>query len=125
MKFLPYILLLITLGCSRVYNYEDAFLYEEGYVYVVELKGQRRLITHDPISAIKGETYEETMLFKIPRGSGRIEGYEIEVKKGYYKYAGFIDIQAEKIIIDLKYNDTTEGILKDTGWSGEYRLVRK
>ncbi|MFC3150620.1 hypothetical protein ACFOEK_06260 [Litoribrevibacter euphylliae] len=125
MKFLPYLLLLITLGCSSVYNYEEVSLYQDMTMYLVEVKGQRRLMAHDPISAIKGATYEETKHFKIPRSSGRIEGYEIEVPKGYYKYVGFIDIQTDRITIDLKYNDTDQGRQIDTGWSGEYKLVRK
>jgi hypothetical protein len=79
-----------TTTCSGAKNYEQAYFSKHGSVYLVELKGKRYLLAHDPVSAILGKTSEETFEIEIPRIDGTIDGSEIRVERGCYKYSGSI-----------------------------------
>ena len=46
-------------ACSGTGNDEYAYFARHGQSYLVELKGRRRLMAHDPVSAVRGRTYEE------------------------------------------------------------------
>lgn len=122
--FAALIMPLLIIGCSTVYNYENARVYSRNSFYVLELKGKRRLMAHDLISAIKAETYEATLEIMLPRNSGRINGSDIVVKRGHYKYSGYVDIQAKTIVVDLKYINTDKNELQESGWSGSYKFTK-
>jgi len=82
-------------------------------------------MVHDPISALKRDTYIETESFLIPRATGIIQGKEIPTKKGYYNLLGNISITNRNLTIDLHYNNTDDKTKTPLSWNGEYELVRK
>jgi hypothetical protein len=81
-------------------------------------------MAHDPVSAIRGRTYEETLTIELPRIEGVIDGAEIPVRSGYLPYAGRIVITDRKMKVDLYYNGdggTKVALL----WNGEYMLLQR
>lgn len=110
-------------ACSTAGNYERAYFEKHGAGYLVEMKGTRRLLAHDPVSAAKGETYEETFTIEIPRIEGVIEGSEIPVMPGKLRYAGRIVITKSKMKVDLYYDDHDDNTRVPLLWNGEYTLV--
>lgn len=96
---------------NKAKNHEGATVTKDGSLYKIEFTGVRYLMVHDPISALIGKTYEATYSIKVPRITGVVEGSEIPVKRGYYKYLGTISINGNKIIVDLyadNYDDNTK-----------------
>ena len=100
--------LLLVSACSRVGNDERAYYAKQGATYLVELKGTRRLMAHDPISAIRGRTYEETLIMQLPRIVGAINGTEIPVPKDKLSYTGQVSITKDKMEVNLYYDDKNE-----------------
>jgi hypothetical protein len=43
----------LAFACSATGNDEQAFFSKQGQRYLVEMKGRRRLMAHDPISALR------------------------------------------------------------------------
>jgi hypothetical protein len=82
-------------ACSRASNDEHAYFAKHGSSYLVELKGQRLLLAHDPVSAIRGRTYEETLTIELPRIEGVIDGAEIPVGPGSVSYVGRVVIKGQ------------------------------
>lgn len=118
-------LLLLVSACSRVGNNERAYFTKQGRSYLVELKGNRRLMAHDPISAIRGRTYEETLTIQLPRIEGVIDGTEIPVPEGKLSYVGNVVINAHKMKLNLFYDDRSDNSKVPMDWNGEYTLVEK
>ena len=116
------VLLTLITACSRTGNYEQAYFARKDGKYLVEMRGRRRLMAHDPISGIRGGTYEATLSLELPRIEGVIEGPEIPVSPGYLSYVGQVAITKDKMKVDLYYNDDTRHPLP---WNGEYTLVQK
>ncbi len=116
------IALSLTLACSSTGNYERAYFEKHGARYVVEMKGRRRLLAHDPFSAIRGGTYEDTLTLDIPRIEGVIEGSEIPVMPGKLRYAGRVEITRGKMRVELYYDDGNKVPLL---WNGKYTLFEK
>ena len=112
-------------ACSRVGNDERAYFAKQGASYLVELKGTRRLMAHDPISLIRGGTYEETLALQLPRIEGVIEGSEIPVTAGKLRYTGEIVITKDKMKLDLYYDDPGDSVRRPLPWNGEYTLVQR
>jgi hypothetical protein len=112
-------------GCSRVGNYERAYFDKHGARYLVEMKGTRRLMAHDPFSAIRGRTYEETLTIDLPRIEGVIEGSEIPVMPGKLRYAGRVVITKGEMEVDLYYDDREDNTKVPLLWNGEYTLVQR
>ena len=106
-------------------NDEHAYFSKHGASYLVELKGRRRLMAHDPVSAIRGRTYEETLTIELPRIEGVIEGADIPVKPGFLRYTGRIVITGHKMKVDLYYDNRDENTKVGLLWNGEYTLVPK
>ena len=117
--------LMLMLACSRVGNYETAYFEQQGSAYLVELKGTRRLMAHDPISAIRGRTYEETLTMQLPRIEGVIKGAEIPVSPGKLRYTGQIAITKGKMKIELYYDDPGSSTRRALPWNGDYTLVQR
>jgi hypothetical protein len=108
---------------SSVKKYDTAIIEEAGNGrYKVTLVGRRRLMTHDPISALQGKTYMDVFMALLPRKQGVIKGEEFPVQKGYYKILGTINIVKDKMTVDLYYDDTTLKIKKPLFWNGEYKI---
>ena len=130
LKITRYILtILLGLGLttycttSQVKNHEIARIKKQGTNYQLTLTGDRLYIAHDPISALRKETYKETYKLVIPRSTGEIKGSEIPTEEGYYKLAGLIKINNEKMTIDLYYDNTHDNIKKESNWNGDYTLI--
>jgi hypothetical protein len=114
-----------TTSCSGTKNYEQAYFSKHGSGYLVELKGKRHLLAHDPVSAILGNTSEETYEIEIPRIDGTIDGSEIRVERGSYKYSGSIVISQNRMTVNLARPNTDAKRLDPLSWNGRYRLNPK
>ena len=79
-------------GCARTGNHERANFTKAGSKYLIELKGDRRRMAHDPLSAIFNGTYEETLTLELPRIEGVIQGSEIPAPAAKLRYIGTISI---------------------------------
>lgn len=117
--------LVLVSACSRVGNEERAYFAKQGASYLVELKGTRRLMAHDPISWIRGRTYEETLTLQLPRIEGAIKGSEIPVTEGKLRYTGEVVITKHKMKLDLYYEDPGASARMPLPWNGEYTLVQR
>jgi hypothetical protein len=117
--------LVLVSACSRVGNYERAYFERQGASYLVELKGTRRLMAHDPISGLRGRTYEETLTLQLPRVEGIIEGSDIPVTAGKLRYTGQVVITNDKMKLDLYYDDPGASTRRPLPWNGEYTLVQR
>ena len=115
---------ILVLACSRTGNDERAYFVKRGPSYLVEMKGRRRLLAHDPLSAIRGRTYEETLTIELPRIEGVIEGAEIPVRSGYLRYAGRVAITNRKMKVDLYYQGDANARVALL-WNGDYTLVQR
>jgi len=112
-------------ACSGTGNDEHAYFAKRGESYLVEMKGRRRLMAHDPLSAIRGQTYEETLTLELPRIEGMVDGGEIPVRPGYLRYAGRVVITGRKMNVDLYYDDRGDHTKVPLAWNGEYTLDEK
>jgi hypothetical protein len=126
-RLFPAAVCVLTLmsACSTTGNNDRAHFDKHGASYLVEMKGTRRLMAHDPISALRGRTYEETLTIEIPRIEGVIEGSEIPVMPGKLRYAGRIVITNGKMRVDLYYDDRDDNTKVPLLWNGEYSLVQR
>ena len=117
--------LLLVSACSTVGNDERAYFARHGSNYLVEMKGTRRKMAHDPISLIRGRTYEETLIMQLPRIVGVINGTEIPVPKDKLSYTSQVSITKDKMEVTLYYDDKNEMIKRPLLWNGEYTLVQR
>ena len=115
----------LATACSRTGNDERAYFVKHGATYLVEMKGRRRLMAHDPFSAILGRTYEETLTIEVPRIEGVIEGAEIPVRPGRLRYAGRVAIRGRQMRVDLYYDDRGDNTKVPLAWNGGYTLVQR
>lgn len=112
-------------ACARTGNYYRAYFTKYGTSYFVEMKGTRRLMAHDPISSIRGATYEETLMIQLPRIEGVIKGSEIPVPSDKLPYIGEIVITKHKMKVDLYYDQRSESKKVPLPWNDEYSLVQR
>jgi hypothetical protein len=115
----------LVAACSGAGNYEHAYFNKHGASYLVEMKGRRRLMAHDPVSAVQRRTYEEALTIELPRIEGVIEGAEIPVRPGYLRYAGRVAITGAKMKVDLYYDNPDENTKVPLTWNGDYILVQR
>ena len=122
---------LLFLGCSifkGAKNSKYAYYTFKNNVYSIELSGQRTYMAHDPISAIKGDTYPVQMIFIVPKIKGIIKGKDIISPKedNVFEYLGEIKIHNGKMSINLEYkyfdNETPNS---PVSWNGKYTLMEK
>lgn len=81
-------------------------------------------MAHDPISAILGRTYEETLTIEIPRIEGEIDGSEIPVSPDKLPYVGRVVIMKDKMKVELYYDDPSDTRVP-LPWNDEYTLAPK
>ena len=112
-------------ACSTTGNYDRAYISKYGTKYFVEMKGTRRLMAHDPISALRGRTYEDSLMIELPRIEGVIKGSEIPVPADKLSYTGEIVITKNKMTVDLYYENRSESNKVPLPWNDEYTLVQK
>jgi hypothetical protein len=79
-------------------------------------------MVHDPVSIFFRGTSPASETFTLPKLAGRVDGSEIPVKKGYYRYAGSIRFVEGRMIVDLYYVDTDDNKLEPVSWNGSYQL---
>jgi hypothetical protein len=115
----------LAFACSGTGNDEHAYFAKHGQGYSVEMKGRRRLMAHDPVSAVLGRTYEETLTIELPRIEGVVDGGEIPVRPGHLRYAGRVVLTGRKMNVDLYYDDHTDHTRVPLAWNGEYTLDQK
>ena len=82
-------------------------------------------MAHDPVSAVRGRTYEETLTIELPKIEGVIEGAEIPVRPGSLRYAGRVVITGGKMTVDLYYDNRDDKTKVPLRWNGEYTLVQR
>lgn len=89
------------------------------------LTGRRLLMAHNPISALRGKTYRDSITFHLPAASGLIAGSSIPVAPGHYAYLGTIRLQPEARTVTVKlFADNTDDQQRDPlGWNGKYDLL--
>jgi hypothetical protein len=121
---LTVILVIIIFFASRpsAGNDDTATIEAIGDDYQIILKGQRLLMVHDPISALMGETYTDSVIMIIPRADGIIDGHEIQ--RSGYKTVGTLKIDKEEVIVDLYYENTSDK-REPLSWNGDYKLKWK
>jgi hypothetical protein len=116
---------MVAAACSWAGNDEHAYFDKRGESYVVELKGRRRTMAHDPLSAVLGRTYEAAFTMQLPRIEGMIDGAEIPVRPGYLRYVGRVVITGGQMKVDLYYDDRAENTKLLLSWNGEYVLTQR
>ena len=109
-------------ACAPAGNYERAYYTKQGATYFVEMKGRRRVMAHDPFTALRGRTYEESVTLELPTIEGVIDGVDIPVEPGHLRYTGRVVITNTKMKVGLYYDDNTNHPLP---WNGEYTLAQK
>lgn len=119
--------LLVSSGCrTDAGNDRTAVLrrYPGGQQLI--LTGRRFLMAHHPISALRRQTYRDSIILQLPAAaSGLIAGASIPVAPGYYDYLGTIRLQPEarKVTVKLFYDNTDDQQQDPLGWNGEYDLL--
>jgi hypothetical protein len=114
---------LIITSCSNNQNYKEAYGYEEEGRVFIKLKGKRELAAHDIGALLSKKTYEDSLLIQVPSlRNGIVAGKEIPVQKGYYNYIGDLTIQSDKVLVNLRYQNTDEGKTEPLSWNGKYVL---
>jgi hypothetical protein len=82
-------------------------------------------MAHDPISVAKGETYKDSILIEVPAlMDGAIEGKDIPVSKGNYRYLGNMTIEGNRLKVNLLIDDTDYKKQRPLTWNGEYNLIK-
>jgi hypothetical protein len=107
---------------SPAKNYKQAFIRKDKDHFIITVKGKRLYMAHDPISALSRNTYEDSMQFAIPRDQGIINGSEIPIRPGYYKFTGTIKIENDKLEIKLFADNYDDKKLNPDTWNGMYNL---
>jgi hypothetical protein len=119
------VFLLVISSCSESENYKTAYGFEKDGKTFIKLKGKRQLATHNPSSVISNKTYEDSLVIEVPSlQNSKINGKDIPVRKGYYKYLGEVIIQGAKVQVNLNYDNTDDKKIEPISWNGEYNLLR-
>lgn len=112
----------LLLFTSPAKNYKTATISQEQSHFKVTVKGKRILMSHDIFSVFSRNTYEDSIVFSIPRQQGEIPAHEIKVSANRFQPVGVITIMKEKMDVKLFYDiEQTE----PNSWNGNYRLVMK
>ena len=120
------VIALVRCNSNGFKNSQHAEVEKDNGRLVVKLRGRRKLMVHDPVSLLLNKTYEDSFSFFIPQLTDCIiEGKDIPVEDGYYKYKGRITITKNKLHEDLLIDDTDEKVLRRDSWNGDYNLIVK
>lgn len=119
------ILSFLPLLTSHTGNYKTAIIESRENHFVLTVKGKRLKMAHDPISLFLRQTYEDSEAFVVPKKEGLIRGEEIPVGAGAYHFSGTLNIQGDRIEIELSVNNYDDKTTKSSNWNGQYDLVWK
>ncbi|CAN5249676.1 hypothetical protein BH11BAC5_BH11BAC5_08560 [soil metagenome] len=133
---IPRIILLLFIGLivtvlfrcnsSGFKNYKNAEVEKDNGRLIVKLRGRRKLMVHDPVSLFLNKTYEDSFSFSISQLTDcTIEGKDIPVEEGYYRYKGQITITKNKLHVNLLIDNTDDKMLAPDSWNGDYNLIEK
>lgn len=123
--FISTIITYFFLFTSSAKNYKKAFIKPINNQFIVTVKGKRVLMAHDLFSLLFNKTYEDSMIYIIPRNKGLIKGQELPQRKGYYNPEGSITIQGNQLKVDLLYNNYDQNIIEAGSWNGSYELTQQ
>jgi hypothetical protein len=123
--FFSLILSLLIVSCSGNENNKTAYGFEKDGKTFIKLKGKRKLAAHALNSALSNTTYKDSLILEVPSlQNSKVNGKDIPVRKGYYKYLGNLTIQGNKVQVNLSYDNTDDKVTEPTSWNGEYILVK-
>ena len=124
-KILLLFISILHFSSSNAQNDKDAYVIEVDGKTFIKLTGRRKLMTHDPISLMKGGKYKDSILLEVPAvKEGTIEGKSIPVKKGHYHYLGRLTIKGYELEVNLLVNNTDDKKQEPLIWNGKYKLYR-
>jgi len=110
-----------TISQNTADNFRTAYIEKAGDSLVITVTGRRRLMAHDPISALKNETYVDSAKFMIPINKHFAGKSEVRaVGFGYPIDSGGISINKDTVRVDLYFNDYDHHEIYSTGWNGKY-----
>ena len=104
-------------------NYKTAYISKEQNHFVLTVKGRRLYMVHDPISLLLGKTYEDSIIYILPRNKGVIKGEELPKDSCCYNSLGTITIQNNQVNISLFVDNYDDKTLDPDGWNGKYNLI--
>jgi hypothetical protein len=82
-------------------------------------------MAHDPISGLLNEKYMDSLIIPVPSlNVGKINGQDIEVRKGYYKFPGEIIINKTELQVKLMVDNTDDHTTPEFEWNGKYPFRR-
>lgn len=117
---------LVIISCSGSKNNDTAFLVPKNNQIFLQLTGKRLPLVHDPISAFTSKAINDTLLINIPYlKEGIINGRDIPVEEGYYKYQGYINFSKETVSVKLQIIDSDSKKNVEEPYNGMYKLIRK
>jgi hypothetical protein len=121
-----FLLSIFLVSCERkIYNNKNAIVIHENNHTFLKLTGKRKPMVHDPISIFKSNLIDDTLMLQIPTlEDGVVDGSNITVEEGYYKYQGTISIDKNVLKVDLQIINTDNKILKPESYNGTYNLIR-
>jgi hypothetical protein len=123
--FFSLLLSLLIVSCSGNENNKTAYGFEKDGKTFIKLKGKRKLAAHALNSALSNTTYKDSLILEVPSlQNSKVNGKDIPVRKGYYKYLGNLTIQGNKVQVNLSYDNTDDKVTEPTSWNGEYILVK-
>jgi hypothetical protein len=106
---------------SPSYNHDFAILDRKGDYYELTFSGERKYMSHDPISALSRDTYTDTIVLKIPRKKGIVKGEEI-IKEGGYPIQGTLVINDGMVNVELFYNNYDDSVKDPFSCNGRFKL---
>jgi len=125
MKKILLILFFVLSGCSLNKNNSIATYHKVSGGYEVVMTGKRENMAHDPISFVFRGSSPSQLVIQVPRITGEVNGSEIPVQKGYYKYLGKIHFSVDSMIVNLSYDDYDRKKVYPVSWNGKYTLKER
>jgi len=125
------VILLLEFSCNSfsqegTNNFKIAYVDKADDSLVITVLGRRRLMVHDPISALKNETYVDSAKFMIPTKRSFAGKNEVRaVGAGYPIVSGGIWLNNDSVRVDLQFNDYDHHKIYSTGWNGTYLISRR
>jgi hypothetical protein len=82
-------------------------------------------MAHGPVSIFFAGTSPVSELLTLPRLTGKVDGSEIPVPDGHYRYVGSVHFVGQTMIVDLYYDNTDDKKLEASAWNGNYLMRHK
>ncbi len=130
MKYLFILTVIVAFlqGCSnasKAKNETTAVILRNNDSLLIKLKGTRILMSHNLSDLFSDRTYEDSFLLSVPIREGIINGYDIPVRDGHFKFTGKLILEKDSLFLQLNIDDTSNKVLRKFSWNGEYKLIEK